>query len=311
SLCLVVCDAAGLCDSANVVVIILPPINTPPIIADSIVYTPMDSSITVCIPIFDLEGNGPFSATIGCENNGVASAIVTGNSVCVTFVPNSGYIGTDSLCLVVCDAAGLCDSANVIVVINPPSNIPPYAIPDFTTTKIVTPVIISITSNDYDPDGTINISSVIVTVNPLHGIVIINNDGTAQYTPDAGFVGVDHFIYRIWDNDAIPLSDTALVTIVIEANPLSIPDGFSPDGNGINENFVIQGLESYPESDLQIYNRWGNLVFDKAPYDNSWNGTSNVGGVLFGANLPEGTYFYILNLNNGEKPKSGYVILKR
>jgi gliding motility-associated-like protein len=310
SLCLVVCDAANACDSSNIVIVVTPT-NTPPLVNDTLVYTPMDSTITVCVPIVDVQGNGPYTATIGCANNGTTSAVVTGNIVCVTFVPNAGYIGTDSLCLVICDGAGLCDTSNIVVVVTPPGNLPPVAVPDYATTKIATPVTIPVTLNDYDTDGTINIASVVITQNPLHGTVQTFIDGTNIYTPDAGYVGIDHYIYRIWDNDVIPSSDTALVTIVIEPNKLSVPNGFSPDGDGVNETFVIQGLEAYPDAGLQIYNRWGNLVYEKVPYDNKWEGTSNVGGVLFGSNLPEGTYFYMLDLNNDEKPMSGYVILKR
>jgi gliding motility-associated-like protein len=309
SLCLIVCDGANSCDTSNMVVVVTPP-NTPPFVNDTTVQTPVDIPITFCVPILDQQGNGPYTATVGCVDNGSANVVITGNTLCITFTPVSGFIGTDSLCVVICDSLGLCDTSVVVVVVTP-ANIPPVAIPDYATTKIITPVTIPVTLNDYDTDGTINIASVSITQGPAHGTVLVMLDGTTTYTPDAGFAGIDHFIYQISDNDALPLSDTAIVTIVIEPNKISIPSGFSPDGDGTNEYFVIQGLEAYPEASLQIYNRWGNLVYESAPYDNKWQGTSNVGGVLFGANLPEGTYFYMLDLKNDEKLSSGYVILKR
>jgi gliding motility-associated-like protein len=271
----------------------------------------MDSTITFCVPITDAQGNGPYSATIGCADNGTASAVVTGNTVCITFVPNAGYVGTDSLCLIVCDGVNSCDTSNIIIVITPPGNIPPVAIPDYITTKVSTSVIIPIAVNDYDPDGTLNLSSIVLFSNAMHGSVLFQTDGTALYTPETGYVGTDTYVYRIFDNDMFPLSDTAIVTITITQNELNIPNGFSPDLDGINESFVIRGLEGFPNASLSIYNRWGNLVYQKTPYDNLWDGKSNVDGIFFGSDLPEGTYFYLLDLGDGNKAMNGYVILKR
>jgi gliding motility-associated-like protein len=104
---------------------------------------------------------------------------------------------------------------------------------------------------------------------------------------------------------------TASVTVTIMCDTLNIPTGYSPNGDGTNDNFVIKGIDEYPGNSLFIYNRWGNLVFKTENYDNKWNGRSNVKGAMFGEELPNGTYYYILDLNKGEKPLNGFVVIRR
>jgi gliding motility-associated-like protein len=75
-------------------------------------------------------------------------------------------------------------------------------------------------------------------------------------------------------------------------------------------DYVIDGIEKFPGNKLWIYNRWGNLVYKAKDYDNKWNGISNISGVSMGQRVPAGTYFYILDLNDGTKPKSGFLVIK-
>jgi gliding motility-associated-like protein len=93
-----------------------------------------------------------------------------------------------------------------------------------------------------------------------------------------------------------------------------IPTGFSPDGDGVNDGFVIKGIENYPQNTLTIFNRWGNKVYEQSPYDNSWGGNAeNSGGVVIGQGaLPNGTYFYVLDFGvDGVKPITGYIVIKK
>ena len=105
---------------------------------------------------------------------------------------------------------------------------------------------------------------------------------------------------------------TASDSVIIEiCDTLIIPDAFSPNGDGVNDYFVIVGIERYPDNNLQFFNRWGNLLYEKRNYDNTWDAVPNVKGFLAGSGkVPSGTYFYILELGNGEKGRSGYVVIK-
>ena len=75
--------------------------------------------------------------------------------------------------------------------------------------------------------------------------------------------------------------------------------------------FVISKIEDYPDNTLRIFNRWGNMVYEMHDYDNSWNGTSNVSMLMNGNPLPDGTYYYVLDLGNGNEILTGYIVLRR
>ncbi|MFT3794218.1 gliding motility-associated C-terminal domain-containing protein [Flavobacterium sp.] len=93
-----------------------------------------------------------------------------------------------------------------------------------------------------------------------------------------------------------------------------IPDGFSPNNDQINDRFEIKNLrELYPNFKLEIYNRYGNLLYKGNIGTPDWDGTSSEGGVKMGGNLvPPGVYFYILEFGDGiRKPKQGRLYLSR
>ncbi|GIV42269.1 MAG: hypothetical protein KatS3mg034_1579 [Vicingaceae bacterium] len=69
------------------------------------------------------------------------------------------------------------------------------------------------------------------------------------------------------------------------------PDGISPNGDGKNDVWIIDNIHEYPNNIVEIYNRWGELLFRAQPYQNNWDGTYK------GKPLPVGTYYYIINLN--------------
>lgn len=69
-----------------------------------------------------------------------------------------------------------------------------------------------------------------------------------------------------------------------------IPSGISPNGDGVNDFWYIRWLFQYPENDVTIINRWGDVVYKASPYNNDWYGTWN------GKKLPEATYYYILKI---------------
>ncbi|MCC7399903.1 MAG: PKD domain-containing protein [Chitinophagaceae bacterium] len=81
----------------------------------------------------------------------------------------------------------------------------------------------------------------------------------------------------------------------------SIPNIFSPNGDGIHDLWVIQYLSSYPGCTVDIYNRYGQLIFHSVGYNTPWDGTVN------GKPVPVGTYYYIVDPKNGRSKMSGYV----
>jgi gliding motility-associated-like protein len=86
---------------------------------------------------------------------------------------------------------------------------------------------------------------------------------------------------------------TTEATWQIQSNAceVRIPNIFTPNGGQGNDNFEIEGLEKYTGAELQIFNRWGRLVYESDNYRNDWRATD----------LSEGTYWYVLKLPYGVK----------
>lgn len=88
--------------------------------------------------------------------------------------------------------------------------------------------------------------------------------------------------------------DTVVVIIDREIDPrdvLFIPNAITPNGDGVNEAWNIRNLELYPDNQITILNRWGDVILDAAPYLVSWDGTYK------GTSVPDGTYYYLIKLN--------------
>jgi gliding motility-associated-like protein len=91
-----------------------------------------------------------------------------------------------------------------------------------------------------------------------------------------------------------------------------IPEGFSPNQDGINDLFVIRGIQDFPQSKLLVYSRWGDKLFEADAYANNWDGTSSFGLTVGSDLLPIGNYFYILQLNNSaDEVFKGVIYLSR
>jgi len=95
--------------------------------------------------------------------------------------------------------------------------------------------------------------------------------------------------------------------------PLLLPDGFSPNGDGINDVYNLENVQFlYEDYTIEIYNRYGNLLFMGNNSTPPWDGTSNQAGTSGNKLVPNGVYFYIFNYNrNNVQPKQGRIYLNR
>ncbi len=212
-------------------------------------------------------------------------------------------VGMDSACMIVCDEYGLCDTTYLFVhVVDPDNPYPagPVAVQDVDTTFQNTPITVAILNNDTI-NG--NLDTLYVLDAPRHGTVLLD-DNRVQYQPEEEYCDPetpDQFSYVICNEYGC---DSTTVQIIVLCKDLAIYSGFSPNGDGKNDAFIIQGIEKYPNSRLMIFNRWGNEVYQKEGYLNDWEGTWN------GKPLPDGTYFYVLDDGEGHS-HSGYVQIHR
>ncbi len=129
--------------------------------------------------------------------------------------------------------------------------------------------------------------------------VLVNSSGT--YVNTATIIGSQP--------DDNSMNDVS----VVEPSPTDffIPEGYSPNGDGVNDMFVIRGIDFYTDNSIVIFNRWGNKVFEASPYQNTWNGKSTMGLRIGGDELPVGTYFYLLDLGDGSDIIKGTIYLNR
>lgn len=165
------------------------------------------------------------------------------------------------------------------------------------------------------------------------------NDGKVSVTVDGGTVPYSY----LWDNGqisaladglqagkhAVKVTDfngyETTCNIDIEEPPppvepcrFLIPDGFSPNGDGIGDRFYIRCIDEYPNANIQVFNRYGQLLYQKDNYGNTgvwgetaafWDGRPNKGIKPFNSILPSGTYFYVFNPGDGSKPATGSIYL--
>ena len=107
-----------------------------------------------------------------------------------------------------------------------------------------------------------NVSSISVLEEGIYSL-IINDNGGCQFADTISISGIDCEII--------------------------IPNVITPNSDSYNDYFEIINIDKYPNSSIAIFNRWGKKVYENSNYQNNWNGE----------NCSEGTYYYILKLNNG------------
>lgn len=176
----------------------------------------------------------------------------------------------------------------------------PVAVDDTYSTEFNTPISDNVTNND-EPNG-----NVVATLDtePANGTVTFNEDGTFTYTPDSDVVGTDMFTYTICSEECPEECSTATVTITVAVPPCdNVFNVITPNGDGDNDIFFVPCLEgsgpgevggAFPTNSLKIFNRWGDVVYEAAPYGNDWGGFNSDE-----QDLPNSTYFYMIELREG------------
>ncbi len=296
-----------LCDTARIFITVIQ-VNDNPIAVNDFAITDVDEAINIAVQDndFDPDNDVLLSSIITNPANGLANTELDQS---ITYTPNSTFTGIDSFEYEICDQGipNLCDRAWATIQVFG-SNSHPIAIDDTACVIMNQSVSIALIANDSDPDGDNLFLADLITA-PLYGNVIQGIDETAIYTPNVGYTGTDLFQYQVCDDQSPALCHEAWVHL--EVKTLVVPNSFSPNGDGINDVLYVNGLEDYSNSELIVFNRWGEEIYQTPDYQNDWNG--NVADGKLGANgpAPNGTYFYILNVRILDNPLKGYVVIKR
>lgn len=300
-------------------------VNEPPVAVNDMVATDMNMPVIINVLSNDFDPDGDeITAIVLNSDVSVSGAELNFDFVTMefTYVPAPDFTGIDSFSYEITDASGLSSNIAWVYITVEGDDIPVeivvIAVNDSSSTEMNASVLIPVLQNDTIPSG--SLPDVSLLDFPENGSVIVNNsDQTFTYIPNIGFSGTDMFNYIVcvYNEQSQLVCDTALVVVVIlpdEQNcNVSLAQGFSPNGDGVNDTFIISGIECFADNqpELQIFNRWGDVVYSVSNYTNeqAWNG--NWKGT--GKNVPDGTYFYRLDLRTGLKSdlKSGFIEVNR
>ncbi|MCX2586544.1 MBG domain-containing protein, partial [Pedobacter sp. MR22-3] len=112
--------------------------------------------------------------------------------------------------------------------------------------------------------------------------------------------------YTVRVTNASGCNSSASITIkVTEDYKLVANNILTPDGDGINDTWIVQNIDMYPNNEVRIFDRNGREMYSKKTYDNSWNGT------IGGNNLAEGTYYYIITYGPNKLVQKGFITIIR
>lgn len=259
-----------------------------------------DQQMKICLDTTRIPGT-VFNMTRICtelSKNKIDWSFDTKNK-CVLLTGSS--LGADTFCVQICNIQGVCASTQfTIQIIAEQDSL--KALPDFGYTPQNTDINIPLLENDIfvRPLQTTLLSL------PIHGQVSFSaTEGIVLYKPADGFCGTDTFSYRI----CTPNNSCSIATAYINVfcDKILIFNGISPNGDGENDTWQIPGIEAFPKNEVRIFNRWGNAVFSVKGYSNAepWDGRWNE------KDLPDGTYYYLIDLGDNLDKLSGWIQLLR
>jgi gliding motility-associated-like protein len=205
--------------------------------------------------------------------------------------------------VMVTDVAGCSSFDSIMVYPFALLNMDPKAVLDTLTMIQNTYGYVNITNNDT------NYSSISIITLPSNGTFNLNLS-TIEYIPQPGFVGTDSLQYMICSSLCSQTCDTAWLLITVQPTAtVVISQVITPNGDNFNDTWNITNLNLFPDNEVILMNRWGDVVYQAKPYNNDWSGQSNAGIQMFGNTLSTGTYFYIVKLGGDKEPVKGFLEL--
>ena len=141
---------------------------------------------------------------------------------------------------------------------------------------------------------------------PQNGTLILNTEGTFTYEVNNQTAETDIFVYEFCATECPEICATATVNLTITLDNIFIPDAISPNGDGLNDTWIIPGLLQRDIRKMTIINRWGTVLYNTNSYENDWNGNNDKGKPL-----PEGTYYYYLQMGPTFGSREGSITIIR
>jgi gliding motility-associated-like protein len=300
--------------------------NTPPAILDQqgspakylLDTTAETVPIKICLNATDKENDSIKITSVASLGGHTQIDFLSNDSLCFNATPIGLFHGNDSIQVIIGDNGFpvMYDTAIIRLHIWHPNR--PPVIADNNSNAADTlffiayegellPICLSVSDPDSDKVAITNIN----TAGSNDSVsVSTNNANCLDYTP-YGVTGRRRLVVTVCDNGEPSLCNS--VVIIINVMPkFIISQAMSPNGDGINDTWQIAGIERHPNNTVTIFSRWNDVVYKAKGYDNVsvvWRGESNNSNVS-NNKVPDGTYFYIIELEDGSK-KSGFIVVKR
>ncbi len=318
----VVCDINDptVCTSAKLPVTVTPPPNNPPITLINgipgglLKFSSLeDTPIVACFESIDPDGDDVFLSAIKNIEGGGSLSLFDNIEFCFEFIPEKDFNGLVKWEVTVCDdgVPSLCGLVTIEIDVLP-QNDAPVAVRDSISVLRHVVSFGNVLDNDFDIDGDALLAASVPVVMPLNGTVLLGPDGAFSYQSDRTFRGLDSLVYSVCDSNIPPACSEGTLIITVGDLPLRPYEGFTPNGDGSNDYWRIEGIDFYVNNKVRVFDRFNNLVFEMFGYNNEdkiWKGEANRG--ISTGGLPEATYFYNIDLGDGSGPVSGFTVLKR
>lgn len=266
----------------------------PPVANTDIAQTVQNISVSINVLENDSDSNGDnlYICNFGNPNNG---QVVNNNGILI-YTPNQGFLGTDYFTYNLCDGSGAYDVGQVQVTVGSSSS--EVHATDDSINYLAGNLVVNVLANDSYPNSCI--PQITVLTQPTLGTISTNANGsfTISNIPN-NYVGTISFTYNLC---ACNICDSGTVFVnVLDGAPYKnwiIPNVFTPNGDGVNDNFEIREVADCHDCQsvsLTIIDANGKFVFKKQDFleSNVWDGmTSN------GQKLPNGTYYYLVEIDS-------------
>lgn len=299
----IICDTTNLCDTALVFITITGNNNPPVANSDNyVVQQNQNTFLFVTSNDYDPDGDLLTLTIITAPQHGSASVI---NGTQISYSPSNFYYGPDTIVYVLCDNNNLCDTAFVFLVINGNNNAPTATDDNYSFADSLTTSLLDVLVNDNDPENNPLIISQALDLDSNNNLGTLTSDGNRiLFTRSELACGTETFAYLVCDYQ---YCDTGTLTITITCpETIFLPEGFSPDGDGKNDRLVFTGVEYFAPALLKVFNRYGTIVYESTDYKNDWDGNYQSNNKP----LPDGTYFYTLQLND-KRRYNNYLVINR
>jgi gliding motility-associated-like protein len=291
-------DAGGLSFEKAITITVLNVNEAPTDLALSAVYIYENNAINATIgELSSKDQDAGDKHTYTLVSGDVAAFDVSGNQLLANAVYVHGTKSSYEIVINTTDAGGLSVNKSIrITILESPEVIGRANLAQNKHSSVVGEGITI--SKGYSANLVLSASNIVkYTWSPATGL-----SSTNISNPIASPTQTTTYTVRVTNTQGIS-TDVFVTVTVLEDYNITPNNVLSPDGDGVNDFWTIENLSSYPNNEVKIFDKAGRIIFNEKNYQNTWNGQLN------GTTLHEGTYYYVINLGPGTRPKTGYITL--